>query len=357
MDRVRVDLGARGYDVCVGRGLLARAGELISPLVAPSRAGLVFDEGVPTAHVLAVEAGLRAAGFDPARASFPAGEAHKTFGTVERLCDALSLAGLDRGSPIVAVGGGVATDLGGFVASVLYRGVPWVAMPTTLLAQVDAAVGGKTGVDLPSGKNLAGAFWQPRLVVCDVETLVTLPSRDLRAGLAEVLKCAVMADASLADRLDALAGRLLAADPEALAEAVRRAVAVKAAVVAADEREASGARRLLNFGHTVGHALEAGSGYALRHGEAVALGMIAAARVSRRVGACGPEVEAWLCERLARLGLPTDLDGRLGATSLETLVRDKKRAGAIVEFVCVEAPGRVRVAAVPAGEIPEMLRG
>ncbi len=337
--------------------------------MAPATAGLLTDDGVPEAHVDAVAASLAAAGFPAARVVVPCGEAQKSLARVAEVCEAFARAGLDRGSPIVAVGGGVVTDLGGLVASLLFRGVPWAAVPTTLCGQVDAAVGGKTGVNLPSGKNLAGAFWQPSVVLADIDSLATLSARELRAGLAEVVKCAVIADAPLFARLHALAPRLaghsttqadlpvLAADPEALAEAVRRAVAVKALLVAADERETGNARRLLNFGHTVGHALESASGFALRHGEAVALGMVAAARVSARLGVCAPEIEALLCALLSRLGLPTDLDDALARLPLGALAVDKKRSGGKIQFVAVETIGRAKSLPIDASALVEMLRG
>ena len=241
--------------------------------MAPATAGLLTDDGVPEAHVDAVAASLAAAGFPAARVVVPCGEAQKSFARVAEVCEAFAHAGLDRGSPIVAVGGGVVTDLGGLVASLLFRGVPWAAVPTTLCGQVDAAVGGKTGVNLPSGKNLAGAFWQPSVVLADIDSLATLSARELRAGLAEVVKCAVIADAQLFARLHALAppgrpppaGRPSRPGGRSSARRGRTPRGRGQALLVAADGAKRNARRLLNFSHTVGHALGSAS-VALRHG-------------------------------------------------------------------------------------------
>lgn len=356
MDCLPVALGKHAYQVCVGRGLLARAGSLVAPVVPAGKCALLTDSGVPSGHVDSVEKAMRETGFVVDRVVLPSGESTKSFESVQSLCDQLVQLGLDRQSALVAVGGGMVTDLGGFVAGILFRGISWVAVPTTLLGQVDASVGGKTGIDLATGKNLVGLFWQPRIVIADVEALATLSLRDRASGLAEVIKCAVIADRTLADHVENCANSLLAGDAEPLAKAVSRAVAIKANLVAQDAEETTGARRLLNFGHTVGHALEAASRYALRHGESVSLGMIAAARISHRLGVCGPGIEQDLRQVLEGCRLPVDLDSALGSFSLDTLANDKKREGSVLQFVAVEAWGRVRAVPLSKLEIWQMLR-
>ncbi len=251
-------------------------------------------------------------------------------------------------------------DLGGFIASIFLRGIACVQVPTTLLAQVDAAVGGKTAVNLPAGKNLVGTFHQPLLVYADVTALATLPPRELASGLAEVVKHGAIADPDLLAVLEAQAERARAGDPELLAALVTRSCQIKAEVVMADERErASGKRALLNFGHTIGHALEADSlagPEPLRHGEAVALGMLAAARVGARLGAGDAGLEARLRALLGRLGLPTDFERRLAPQVLARIAVDKKRAGGEIAFVIVERAGAARLERLGAERLREILR-
>ncbi|MFI5289966.1 MAG: 3-dehydroquinate synthase, partial [Polyangia bacterium] len=285
--------------------------------------------------------------------------------TVEQVADRFVKGGLDRRSLVVALGGGVVGDLGGFVASVFLRGVPYVQVPTTLLAQVDSSVGGKTGVNLASGKNLVGTFHQPLCVYADLTTLSTLPARDLSSGLAEIVKHGVIADEALLLRLEERAEEARAGDPALLAELVRRSCAIKAEVVATDERELlsdapGGGRAQLNFGHTVGHALEsasAGGPAPLRHGEAVALGMIAAARVGEKLGLGDPALEARLVALLPRLGLPTDLDRRLDGPTLERVGVDKKRAGGRVAMVLVPRIGQAALSPIEPHRLGEILLG
>ncbi|MBE7217173.1 MAG: 3-dehydroquinate synthase, partial [Caulobacteraceae bacterium] len=291
---LRVQLGERAYPVLVGPGLLARAGALLAPRLKRARVAVVADATVARLHGETLRAGLAAAGVAAEFVEVPPGEASKSWGELERVCDRLLALGLERGELVAAFGGGVVGDLAGFAAAITKRGLDFVQVPTTLLAQVDSSVGGKTAIDTPRGKNLIGAFHQPRLVLADLDVLATLPDRELRAGLAEVLKHGLLADRGYFERTTAALPALLARDPAALAEAVSRSVEIKADIVARDERE-GGVRAWLNLGHTFGHALEAETGFGagLNHGEAVGLGCALAFRLSAAEGLCAAsEAEA-----------------------------------------------------------------
>lgn len=333
---VAVALGERSYAVEIAAGCRARWHERTKGF-----SGRVFVADRNT------ERYLPGAGHADASVVLEPGEANKDIRAVERIWDAgLSLGG-DRGACVVAVGGGVVGDLAGFAAATLLRGVAFGQVPTSLLAMVDSSVGGKTGFDRPQGKNLVGAFHQPRFVLCDVETLETLPREERIAGLAEVVKSAWLEGEADVVALEEDVDALVAGDPGATERAIRRSVRTKARVVAADEQEA-GLRMCLNLGHTLGHALEAAAGFGgLRHGEAVALGLIAAMRIGRRLGDAGTDAEPRMVRLLSRLGLPTDLDRRIDARVLSFVGADKKRAGARVGFVVPGEPGRHRV--VPLG--------
>jgi 3-dehydroquinate synthase len=287
---------------------------------------------------------------DVKRFDLRAGEACKTLAEIERTTEWLAEQGFDRRCAIVGVGGGAATDHAGFAAAVYLRGVRFALVPTTLLAMVDASVGGKTAVDLPAGKNLVGAFHQPSIVLADLEFLATLPAREVRAGLAEVVKCGFIADAPLLPILETAAmadGKL---PVEVAAEIVARAVRVKAEVVAEDETE-GGRRAILNFGHTVGHALEAASSYGLLHGEAVGLGMLAALSLGEARGLGTPALTARATALLARLGLPVDLTPRLSKEVLARVTVDKKRRGGAIKFVFVPSVGETKLVDVSPDEI------
>jgi 3-dehydroquinate synthase len=287
------------------------------------------------------------------RFDVPDGERSKSLAQAGKLYDALLAAGADRGSAIVALGGGVVGDLAGFVAATLLRGVAVVQVPTSLLAMVDSSVGGKTGVNVPRGKNLVGAFHQPRLVWIDAATLRTLPPRQLRAGLAEVVKHAAIRDAGLFAALEAEGEGLLAAAPERFVPLLARNCAIKAAVVAADERE-TGLRMLLNFGHTLGHAVEALARYrGVLHGEAVAIGMAFAARRSEALGLAEPGTAARLVALLERLGLPTELPAHPRRAYLAALSVDKKKRDARIRFVVLRAIGRAETVPLLPREILE----
>lgn len=349
-ETLRVELGPRSYPIHIGSDLLDRAGELLRPLLARPQLFVVTDERVAAAgHAQRLERSLVAANIASTRIVLPPGEATKSFGWLERLIDRLLAAGAERQSTVVALGGGVIGDLAGFAAAVLLRGVDYVQIPTTLLAQVDSAVGGKTGIDTPRGKNLVGAFHQPRAVIVDTKTLATLPLRERRAGYAELVKYGCILDAAFFARLEDEGAAVIAAEPAAV-PAIRRALEIKAAVVAADERETSGRRALLNFGHTFAHAFEACAGYgeALLHGEAVAIGMVCAAGLSAALGVADPADTARLTRHLTALGLPTrptDLGLRFEADALLAAMRhDKKVAGGRIRFVLWRGPGQAFVA-------------
>ncbi|CAN5887933.1 hypothetical protein BH11MYX2_BH11MYX2_06740 [soil metagenome] len=291
------------------------------------------------------------------------GEASKSFAVYERVCSELIAKGLDRGSAIVALGGGVIGDLAGFVAATLFRGIPIVQIPTTLVAMTDAAIGGKTAVDLPAGKNLVGAFWQPRLVACGLETLTTLPARERRAGFGELWKYALLDGPAMWSAVDACTS--WAAGPEgtpaplALSEVIARAVAYKAVVVGRDELERTGVRALLNLGHTIGHAIETAAGLTaepLLHGECVGLGLLAACRVSAAVVGTRTTLEAEVRDALQRSGLPTEIDRWLRADVLDRVGVDKKRIGTSVKFIVAREVGQCEPLAIDITDVRRILR-
>lgn len=357
-DPVAVALGARSYAVEIGAGSLAELAPTLERLGArPEGVLVVTDDRVGPLALPAVERALGrfAQGVAARPVVLPAGEAHKTVASIERIWDAALDAKLDRKAILLALGGGVVGDVTGFAAATLLRGVRVVQLPTTLLAMVDASVGGKTAIDRPQGKNLVGAFHQPSSVIADLDLLATLPERELTAGLAEIVKMAIIADAPLFEWLEANATALVARAPSALRYAARAAIAHKARVVAEDEHETTGLRATLNFGHTVGHALEAHSEYALLHGEAVALGSIAALRVGAALGQAAPGLEARVSRLLAALGLPFDLDAQPVAAALPFAAQDKKRAGGAVGFIVAPRLGEARVVRLEFERLPALL--
>jgi shikimate kinase/3-dehydroquinate synthase len=355
---VPVELGERSYSIIVDPdpGAAERFAAALERVLPERRIGLVTDETVAGLHLGRFADALRGRGRRVATTVVPDGEGSKSLARVEQVCESFAQAGLDRGSIVVALGGGVVGDLAGFVASVFLRGVPYVQVPTTLLAQVDSSVGGKTGVNLGAGKNLVGTFYQPRLVYADVTALATLPARERSAGLAEVAKHGLIADVELLALMEARAAAARDGEPALLAELVARSCAIKARVVGSDERETSGARALLNYGHTVGHALESASHHTsepLAHGEAVALGMLAAARIGTALGAI--DLEPRITTLLSALGLPIDLDRRLSAETLARVAVDKKRGGEHIQFVVVDPPGSARLVPLTPARIHEIL--
>src|SRR5579883_2389489 len=305
--RLRVELGARSYDIVVGQGLLDEAGTWLQPVIRRDRVVIVTDETVAALHLDRFAAALAASGIAHQTIVLPPGEATKDFAHFAALAQDILALGIERSTPIVALGGGVIGDLAGFAAATVLRGLDFVQVPTTLLAQVDSSVGGKTAIDTPQGKNLVGAFHQPRIVLADIDTLATLPKRELLAGYAEVVKYGLIRDRGFYEWLEANGAALIAGDVALRQEAVLRSCAAKAAIVAADERE-SGERALLNFGHTFGHALETelGFGDKLLHGEAVALGMLLAFDLSVELGLCPAEAASRVRRHLAAVGSPTE---------------------------------------------------
>jgi len=344
MRTVEVDLGPRAYDILIGTGILGR---VAACLPGRARVAVVSQAAVAECWAEPVVDAFRDAGGDAAVFLMGDGEEAKTPATVEDLCRRFAAWGLLRGDAVVALGGGVVGDTAGFAAAAYHRGVACLQAPTTLLAQVDAAIGGKTGVNLPEGKNLVGAFHQPVAVLSDVATLATLPEREYRAGLGEVAKYAFLGDATLAATLrgEASAAALLAQEAAILEDVVARCAAIKAAVVAADEHERSGLRATLNYGHTLAHALETAGGYRLLHGEAVAVGLVFAAELAAALGRLPLDEVERTRSMLARLGLPTQASADLGARAPELLTlmrRDKKASGGLT-FVLPEAGGTGRL--------------
>lgn len=337
-----VKLDARSYPIHVGPGLLGSLGSLCTEAKLTGRMLLVTDEQVDALYGDTAEQSLRSDGFAVTRVAVPAGEKSKSHEQLLHLYDSALAAGLERSSAIVALGGGVVGDLAGYAAATYLRGVPLVQVPTSLLAMVDSAVGGKTGVNLPQGKNLIGAFHQPLLVVADTAVLRTLPPREFSAGLAEVVKYGMIADPPLLDVLEGATPDALMKDDAALEEIVSRSCAIKAEVVRQDERE-GGLRAILNFGHTLGHAIEQASGYGqFLHGEAIAMGMVFAVRLSERLSAFPPQESERLIRLLKHLYLPATMPDLPWTAVAAAMQRDKKKVGGTVGFVLADRTGAVR---------------
>lgn len=332
----------RAYPVHLRRDARPELVERIGALAATGRVIIVSDATVAPLHAAPVAAALRDRGLTVTLLDFPAGEPHKTLATLTGLYDRALTAGLDRQTPVIALGGGVTGDLGGLLAATLLRGLPLVQVPTSVLAAVDSSVGGKTGVDTPHGKNLIGAFHQPRFVFCDLAHLATLPARETRAGLAEAVKHAVIADPELLDQITRDGARLAAGDLDALAPVIPRAIAIKAALVRDDEHD-RGRRAVLNLGHTLGHALEAASDYTLRHGEAIALGLRFAARHSVLRAGLDPRAVDRIDAALDALELPADWAPRVDADVLARLASDKKINAHSIDAIVLGALGDARV--------------
>jgi 3-dehydroquinate synthase len=355
---VKVPLGNRSYDIKIGTGLLARVGRECARLGLSRRCAIISDRNVAPRYAEAAQEALARAGFTAGLVTIAAGETAKSLKVLESCYDQLAAQRLERKSFIVALGGGVVGDLAGFVAATYLRGLPFVQVPTTLLAQVDSSVGGKVGLNLKAGKNLVGAFYQPRLVLCDLDTLASLPMREYRAGLGEVIKYGIIYDARLFGRLERELPKLLRRDPPTLAAVVARCCEIKAEVVRQDETE-SGLRAILNFGHTIGHALEAISHYGKHlHGEAISIGQVAAARISAQVLGL-PESEVERIEHLfRRAGLPTQLNLSAGDKRrlLVAMTLDKKVSAGEVKFVLASKIGAVEFGRqVPAAVLAEAI--
>lgn len=347
---VRVAVPGRAYDVLVGPGLIRSAAELIAARLGDRRCAIVTDAHVADRHLGPLETSLTTARRHAGAVVLPPGEATKSFAELERLCERLLELRIERNDIVIALGGGVIGDLAGFAAGVLRRGVRCVQIPTTLLAQVDASVGGKTGINTAQGKNLIGTFHQPSLVLADLDALETLPPREMRAGYAEVAKYGLLGDAAFFAWLEQNGAAVLERQPGPLAAAVTRSVTMKAEIVARDETEA-GDRALLNLGHTFGHALEAWAGYSdrLLHGEAVAIGLSLAFRFSERLRLCAPGTAGRVESHLAAAGLPTRIDqipgsGRPSAAELVQLMgQDKKVRDGALTFILARGIGEAFV--------------
>jgi 3-dehydroquinate synthase len=348
--RVQIDLGDRSYPILIAPGLLADA-QTFAALPAASAALIVSNTTVAPLYSQRLLHALQGRYQAVHMVTLPDGEEYKNWQTLNLIFDALLAKACDRKTVLFALGGGVVGDMTGFAAASYMRGVPFVQVPTTLLAQVDSSVGGKTGINHPLGKNMVGAFYQPLQVVCDLDTLKTLPDRELSAGLAEVIKYGPIADLSFLEWIEANLDRLLARDVESLAYAVQRSCEIKAWVVAQDERE-SGLRAILNFGHTFGHAIEAGMGYGKwLHGEAVGCGMVMAAQLSCELGLFEPEMVKRLRALVQRAGLPV-VGPRLDATDnagryLALMRVDKKADAGEIRFVLIDGPSHAILRGAP----------
>jgi len=343
---MRVELGPRSYEILVGETLLAKAGQHIAEVIQRPKVVLISDETVAALHMVALEKSLRDAEIAVDTVVVPAGEQTKSLRELEALTDRLLQIPIERSDTLIALGGGVVGDLVGFAAAITLRGIDFVQVPTTLLAQVDSSVGGKTGINTKWGKNLIGAFHQPRLVLADTEVLETLPRRELLAGYAEVVKYALIGDPEFFAWLEGHAAHLVEGDPAALQHAVLTSCQAKAKIVAEDERE-SGKRALLNLGHTFAHALEAETGYGseLLHGEAVAIGQVLAFELSAQLGLCPAEDAARVRRHFATVELPTGLEsvqGRMWDANrlISHMGRDKKVKDGKITFVLTEGIGK-----------------
>ena len=348
MNRVAVELGARSYEVRIGPGLLARAGVEIAPLLRRKRVAVVTDETVAARHLPSLTAALEAEGIAAPALALPAGEGTKNWADLGRATEWLLAQKIERKDLVVALGGGVIGDLAGFAAAILRRGLRFVQIPTTLLAQVDSSVGGKTGINSPQGKNLIGAFHQPALVLADIDVLETLSPRDFRTGYGEVAKYGLLGDERFFEWLEANA-TALAADPDLRQRAVRHSVQMKADIVQRDETE-QGDRALLNLGHTFGHALESATGYSdrLLHGEGVAIGCALAFELSARMGLCSQEIPSRVAAHFAAMGLPSrirDIPGDLpdDEALIALMAQDKKVQDGKLRFILARGIGQAFV--------------
>lgn len=362
-DTVSVDLGKRAYTIEIGEGLLEEAGALIAPLLSRPFTVVVTDENVAHFHLKTLEQALAKFGIKSTSIILPSGEKTKSFTSLADLCEKLLAAGVERRDKIIAFGGGVIGDLTGFAASILRRGIDFIQIPTSLLAQVDSSVGGKTGINTSQGKNLIGAFLQPVKVLIDANLLATLPRRELAAGYAEVAKYGLLGDAPFFEWLESNAELLLRGDAQARVHAILKSCKAKAAIVAEDETE-QGVRALLNLGHTFGHALESATGYSNRllHGEGVAIGMAQAFRFSERLQHCKPGTADRVARHLKSAGLPThmsEIEGKLPpiADLVNIMRQDKKAQGGKLTFILARAIGDAFIAKnVPESEVANFLR-
>jgi 3-dehydroquinate synthase len=357
-ETIRVELGSRSHSIHVGSGTLGTLGARLRAVAPGARAAVVTTTTVGRLYGDGVRTNLEAAGFEPELIEVPDGEEYKTLATLAGIYDRLIAARLDRGAILVALGGGVVGDLGGFAAATYLRGIALAHIPTTLVAQVDASVGGKTAVNHPAGKNLIGAFHQPCLVLADVDVLGTLPRREFVAGLAEVIKYGASLDRDLFAYLEGTLEQVLARDAATMVRVVAACCRLKATVVGADERERE-YRAVLNFGHTVGHAIEAATGYGrFLHGEAVAMGIVCATRISAARGYCDAATAARVRRLVERAGLPVEMPPDLEPAAVARAIAvDKKIRNGAVRFVCLDGLGGTRFEWLTGAEIAGFLRG
>lgn len=341
---------SKEYDVYIGRGLLPQSGNMIAGICCGGTAMLVCDDVVSELYGDIVDASLRDAGYKTHRFVFPNGENSKNMETFTSLLNALAGAGLTRSDVVIALGGGVTGDMSGFAAAAYLRGIKFAQMPTTLLAMVDSSVGGKTGIDLPQGKNLVGAFYQPDIVVCDVDTLATLPNEVFTDGCAEVIKHGVI----LSSELFHLLKEPIHPSDSRMESIISLNITIKREVVVADEKE-TGVRKILNFGHTLGHAVEKLSGYTVSHGSAVAIGMAVCSKASYKMGFCGQNCFFEIEEILERYGLPTTTDFS-AAQLLEAALYDKKRSGGIISLIIPESIGKCVIHDFDMDELAEFIK-
>lgn len=343
MRALEVNLGDRSYPIYLGQSLLSRAGEILKEVGCGEKVGLVTNPTVAGLYLKPIQEALVRSGFRPTSILVPDGEEYKSLKSLAAIYDQLIRGRFERSSCVLALGGGVIGDLAGFAAATFLRGIPYVQIPTTLLAQVDSSVGGKTGVNRREGKNLIGAFYQPKAVLIDVEVLRSLPRRELLAGLAEIIKYGIIEEPALFALLEEKLAKIVSLDRELLEEAIAASCSIKARVVEKDEREED-YRSVLNFGHTIGHALESLTGYEkFLHGEAVAIGMVQAAAISVRQGCCDEESRRRIQQLIARTGLPTAIPSGIKAAELvKKMEVDKKSAGGKIKFVLCAGIGKTR---------------
>ncbi len=355
MQTYRVALGERAYPIHIGVGLLAQS-ELITRHLPQKRVAIVTNEIVGALYLAELRQALERAGVSVVDIILPDGEQHKNLNTLNRVFDALLGAHCERGTTIIALGGGVVGDIAGFAAATYQRGVPFIQVPTTLLAQVDSSIGGKTAINHPLGKNMIGAFYQPRVVLSDMQTLLSLPDRELKAGLAEVIKHGLISDSGFFDWIEENIEQILAREIDALEYVVLRSCEIKGAIVVSDEREL-GERALLNFGHTFGHAVENGFGYGTwLHGEAVAAGMALASDLSVRMGMLSRSDAQRICALLVRAGLPVSVTGIPSNRLRELMALDKKAKEGKMRFILLESIGSAKIRAdVPESRLEQTL--
>lgn len=343
MKKLRIDLADRSYDILIGRKLLPRVGEHLVQPERTRRALVVTNPVINKLYGKVLSEGLQSAGLEIECAEIPEGETHKTLQDAQTVYDHLIENQYDRQTLLVALGGGVIGDLTGFIAATFMRGVPYIQVPTTLLSQVDSSVGGKTAVNHPQGKNLIGAFYQPRLVVIDLDTLGSLPPEEFRAGMAEIIKYGIIEDPQLFAFLEQNSGKILAQDTECLEHIISTSCGIKAKVVEQDERE-SNYRMILNFGHTIGHAIEALTDYAqFKHGEAIAIGMVYAAKLSCQLGKCSQKTVERIESLVELYGLPSRLPDFPVGKYIESMYRDKKAHDKNIRFILVKDIGKVEI--------------